>query len=114
MFTNSNQNIPSDDTDKTTEKVKNLSGEFRKSKQFIEPNMDCCLIMNESIYNNIKIANPRATKHDIILAAEKAKVLDFAWEFPKGLDTLISTGKPLSTLQQQQIQLAREFLRTFS
>lgn len=97
MYTNSNQNIPADDTDKIAEKA-----------------MDSALIMNDSIYNNIKIANPRATKHDIILAAEKAKVLDFAWELPKGLDTLIDPGKPLSALQQQQIQLAREFLRTLS
>ena len=97
MYTNSNQNIPSDDMDKIAEKA-----------------MDSGLIMNESIYNNIKTANPRATKHDIILAAEKAKVLDFAWEFPKGLDTLIIPGKPLSVLQQQQIQLAREFLKTLS
>ncbi|WP_367331593.1 hypothetical protein [Sphingobacterium multivorum] len=72
-------------------------------------------LIQDSIYNNIKIANPNATKHDIILAAEKAKVLDFAWEFPKGLDTWIDDSRyPLSSIQQQQILLARKFLRALS
>jgi len=69
-------------------------------------------LIPDSIYNNIKVGNPLASKLDIIYAAEKAMVLDFAWEFPKGLDTFVHDERyPLSVEQKQQINLARIYLK---
>ncbi|WP_343559684.1 hypothetical protein [Sphingobacterium sp.] len=69
-------------------------------------------LLPDSIYNNIKIGNPLASKLDVILAAEKAMVLDFAWEFPNGLNTLVNDEHyPLSAHQKQCINLARIFLK---
>ncbi|MDF2515802.1 MAG: hypothetical protein K0R59_1098 [Sphingobacterium sp.] len=69
-------------------------------------------LLPDSIYNNIKMGNPLASKLDIILAAEKAMVLDFAWEFPHGMDTFVHDERyPLSDDQKQRINLARIILR---
>ncbi|WP_104382771.1 ABC transporter ATP-binding protein/permease [Sphingobacterium sp. HMA12] len=69
-------------------------------------------LIPDSIYNNIKVGNPLASKLDVIYAAEKAMVLDFAWEFPKGLDTFVDDERhPLSVEQKQQINLARIYLK---
>lgn len=69
-------------------------------------------LLPDSIYNNIKMGNPLASKLDIILAAEKAMVLDFAWEFPNGLDTFVDDERyPLSADQKKRINLARIFLK---
>lgn len=69
-------------------------------------------LLPDSIYNNIKIGDPLASKLEVIQAAEKAMVLDFAWEFPKGLDTLVHDEHyPLSADQKQCINLARKFLK---
>lgn len=69
-------------------------------------------LISDSIYNNIKIGNPLASKLQIIHAAEKAMVLDFAWELPKGLDTFVDDERyPLSTEQKKSINLARILLK---
>ncbi|MCS4226675.1 hypothetical protein [Sphingobacterium sp. BIGb0165] len=69
-------------------------------------------LLPDSIYNNIKMGNPLASKLDVILAAEKAMVLDFAWEFPNGLDTFVHDERyPLSADQKKRINLARIFLK---
>lgn len=114
MHTNKIQDIRSNRPDRIEENNGSLIADFRQGERYIDDNTDNTIRVNDSIYNNIKAANPNATKHDIILAAEKAQVLDFAWELPKGLDTLINYNKQLSVEQQQQIQLAREFLKTLS
>lgn len=80
-------------------------------EQFLTDHIDMHLIP-DSIYNNIKVGNPLASKLDVIYAAEKAMVLDFAWEFPKGLDTFVHDERyPLSAEQKRQINLARIYLK---
>lgn len=69
-------------------------------------------LFDDTIYNNIKIGKPDATKEEIIEAADKAQVLGFAWEFPEGMDTLVGEGgSKLSGGQKQRISIARALLK---
>lgn len=69
-------------------------------------------LFDDTIYNNIKIGKPNATKEEIIEAADKAQVLSFAWEFPDGMDTLVGEGgSKLSGGQKQRISIARALLK---
>jgi len=69
-------------------------------------------LFDDTIYNNIKIGKPDATEAEIIEAADKAQVLDFAWGFPKGMNTLVGEGgNRLSGGQKQRISIARALLK---
>ncbi len=69
-------------------------------------------LFDDTIYNNIKIGKPEASKEEIIEAADKAQVLSFAWEFPEGMDTLVGeAGSKLSGGQKQRISIARALLK---
>ncbi|QGN24274.1 ABC transporter ATP-binding protein [Elizabethkingia anophelis] len=69
-------------------------------------------LFDDTIYNNIKIGKPDATKEEIIEAADKAQVLSFAWEFPEGMDTMVGEGgSKLSGGQKQRISIARALLK---
>lgn len=69
-------------------------------------------LFDDTIYNNIKIGKPEATKEEIIEAADKAQVLGFVWEFPEGMDTLVGEGgSKLSGGQKQRISIARALLK---
>ena len=68
-------------------------------------------LLEDTIYNNIKAARQDADIYEILDAAEKAEVLDFAWEFTMGMDTLIGkTGMSLSEAQKEKILKARILL----
>ena len=65
-------------------------------------------LFDDSIYNNIKIGRPGASKEEIIAAAEKAQVLDFLWDLPEGIDSLVGEGgSKLSGGQKQRIKALR-------
>ncbi|MDB5415567.1 MAG: cydD [Rubritepida sp.] len=65
-----------------------------------------------TLYENIALARPGATKAEVIRAAESARVMSFAARLPKGLDTLVGEGGfGLSGGQAQRVALARAFLR---
>ncbi|MDM8178100.1 ATP-binding cassette domain-containing protein [Olivibacter sp. 47] len=69
-------------------------------------------LVDDTIYNNIKIGKPDASEEEIIAAADKAQVLDFAWELPKGMYALIGNGgNKLSDSQKQRISIARALLK---
>ncbi|WP_417886040.1 ABC transporter ATP-binding protein [Zunongwangia sp.] len=69
-------------------------------------------LFDDSIYNNIKIGNPKATESEIIDAAEKAQVLSFAWELSEDLHTRVGEGgNKLSGGQKQRISIARALLK---
>ncbi len=69
-------------------------------------------LFDDTIYNNIKIGKPNATKEEIIDAADKAQVLNFAWELPNGMNTLVGEGgSKLSGGQKQRISIARALLK---
>lgn len=69
-------------------------------------------LFDDTIYNNIKLGNPAATREQIITAADKAQVSDFVQEFPEGMDTTVGEGgSKLSGGQKQRISIARALLK---
>lgn len=69
-------------------------------------------LFDDTIYNNIKIGKPTATKKEIMVAAEKAEVLSFTFDFPEGLETKVGEGgNKLSGGQKQRISIARALLK---
>lgn len=69
-------------------------------------------LIHASIADNIGLARPGATRRDIELAAERARIAGFAAALPEGLDTIIGEdGIGLSGGQAQRVASARLFLR---
>ena len=69
-------------------------------------------LIHANIADNIGLARPGATRRDIELAAERARIAGFATALPEGLDTVIGEdGLGLSGGQAQRVALARLFLR---
>jgi len=69
-------------------------------------------LFDDTIYNNIKIGKPNATKEEILEAADKAEVLSFTWELKEGMDTKVGEGgNKLSGGQKQRISIARALLK---
>ncbi|WP_418184761.1 ABC transporter ATP-binding protein [Aliarcobacter vitoriensis] len=69
-------------------------------------------LFNDTILNNIKMANPNASKEDIINACKTAQIHDFIETLPKGYETFAGDrGANLSGGQKQRITIARAILR---
>lgn len=70
------------------------------------------VIFNTSIFNNIALGNPQATREEVLEAAQKAHIDEFATKFPQGYKTeLGEKGVRLSGGQKQRIALARAILK---
>ena len=69
-------------------------------------------LFDDTIYNNIHFGRPDATEGEVLDAAEKARVMDFAWEMPDGLKARVGEGgNQLSGGQKQRISIARALLK---
>lgn len=69
-------------------------------------------ILNDLLINNLKYANPKATKSEIIDAAKAAGAHQFIMKLPKGYETLVGErGIKLSMGQKQRIALTMAFIR---
>lgn len=69
-------------------------------------------LFQDTIYNNIKIANQNATKEEVIKAAKAAQIHDFIETLPKAYETKAGDrGTNLSGGQKQRITIARAILR---
>ncbi len=69
------------------------------------------VLFHDSIYNNIQIANLKASKQDIVKACQDASIHDFIMSLPEGYDTKVAElGSSLSGGERQRIGLARAFL----
>ncbi len=69
-------------------------------------------MMQDTIFENIRIGNLRASKDQVIEAAKKAYVDEFVMQMPETYDTKLGEGGiSLSTGQKQRIALARSILR---
>ncbi|PCH70730.1 MAG: ABC transporter [Bacteroidales bacterium] len=69
-------------------------------------------LFDDSIYNNIKIGKPTATKEEIMKVAEKAQVLEFLDMLSDGINTKVGeAGSHLSGGQKQRISIARAMLK---
>jgi subfamily B ATP-binding cassette protein MsbA len=70
------------------------------------------VLFNDTIYHNLLIARPDASRADIESAARAAYAHDFILSFPAGYDTVVGErGARLSGGQKQRLALARAFLR---
>ncbi|MDF1672833.1 MAG: ABC transporter ATP-binding protein [Vicingaceae bacterium] len=68
-------------------------------------------LFNDSIKQNILIANPNASEHEIKEALKNANATQFINELPKNINTIIGeNGSKLSEGQKQRIAIARAFL----
>lgn len=70
------------------------------------------VLFNDTIYNNLALGTPMATRAAIIAAAENAHAHEFITQLPLGYDTPVGErGALLSGGQKQRIAIARAFLR---
>jgi subfamily B ATP-binding cassette protein MsbA len=70
------------------------------------------VLFNESIYNNLLLGRPDATREEVFEAARRAHAHDFILAFPQGYDTSAGErGSRLSGGQKQRLAVARAFLR---
>lgn len=69
-------------------------------------------LINATIYDNICLAKPNASKEEVMDAVRKAQCLDIIDKFDTGLDTVIGTnGVYLSGGEAQRIAIARVILK---
>ena len=69
-------------------------------------------LFNTTLYENILIGRPDATREEVLDAAHRAQCDEFLTRFPKGIDTNAGdSGKQLSGGERQRISLARAILK---
>ena len=69
-------------------------------------------LIKASIYDNVRLAKPDATRAEVIKALELAQCGDIIAKLPNGADTVIGTGGIyLSGGEQQRIAIARVILK---
>ncbi|MCF3650980.1 ABC transporter ATP-binding protein [Synoicihabitans lomoniglobus] len=70
------------------------------------------VLFNDTVYANILLSRPQATRQQVQAAAEAAFAHDFITALPNGYDTMVGErGAALSGGQRQRLALARAFLR---
>lgn len=90
--------------------IKNISKEeLMNTVSFVFQNSK---LIKESIFNNVKLARPDASKEEVLNALKTAQCSDIIEKFPQGADTVIgSHGIYLSGGEQQRIAIARAVLK---
>ncbi len=69
-------------------------------------------LFNDTIYGNIAMGRPEATKEEVYEAAKKARCYDFIMALPDGFDTVVGEGgASLSGGEKQRISIARCILK---
>ncbi len=69
-------------------------------------------LFQDTVYNNIALGRPDASREEVIEAAKKARCFDFITELPDGFDTVIGEGgTSLSGGQAQRLSIARCILK---
>ena len=69
-------------------------------------------LFQDTIYNNIAMGRPDATREEVLEAARKARCYDFVMALPDGFDTVIGEGgASLSGGERQRISIARAMLK---
>ena len=70
------------------------------------------VLFNDTIYNNLLLGRPGATRDEVVKAAVDAHADEFIRGFPEGYDTIVGErGARLSGGQKQRLAVARAFLR---
>lgn len=69
-------------------------------------------LFQDTIYNNISMGRPDATREEVYEAAKKARCYDFIMQLPDGFDTMVGEGgESLSGGEKQRISIARCILK---
>lgn len=69
-------------------------------------------LFNDTLYNNIRIGRPDATREEVMAAAASARCHDFIMKLPKGYETVVGEGgSSLSGGEKQRISIARAILK---
>ena len=69
-------------------------------------------LFNDTIFNNIQMGNPNATKEQVFAAAKAAYCDEFVRNMPDGYNTLLGeNGSTLSGGERQRISIARALLK---
>lgn len=69
-------------------------------------------MLNDTIYENIKMGNETVTKEGVVKAAKKAQIHDFIITLPNGYETKIGEdGIKLSGGEKQRVSIARAILK---
>lgn len=70
------------------------------------------VLFNDTIFNNLLLGRPGATRAEVEAAAVDAEADEFIRDLPEGYDTMVGErGGRLSGGQKQRVALARAFLR---
>jgi ABC-type multidrug transport system fused ATPase/permease subunit len=78
----------------------------------ITPVLQDPYIFNDTILNNVKLANPLATDEDVIAACRMAELHEEIMNMPNGYTTMIGeNGSNLSGGQKQRVEIARALLK---
>ena len=101
--------VNSGEIDMSGENIKNIkTSSLRNNQSLVSQETQ---LFNDTIENNIKIADDNATREEVEIAAKKASIHDFIMTLPKGYDTNVGElGDLLSDGEKQRIGLARAFL----
>ncbi len=74
--------------------------------------MQNVILFADTVYENIKMGNSRATKEQVIDAAKKAMIHHFIMSLPDGYETMLGEGGAgLSGGQKQRLSIARALLK---
>ncbi|SHH77573.1 ABC transporter ATP-binding protein [Sporanaerobacter acetigenes] len=69
-------------------------------------------LLQDTIYENIRMGNENVSKEDVVNAAKLANCHDFIMKLPEGYDTVIQEGgESLSGGEKQRISIARAILK---
>lgn len=69
-------------------------------------------LFNDTVFNNIRIANEEATDDEVREAAKKARAHEFIEQLPQGYHTIVGEGgSTLSGGEKQRISIARAILK---
>lgn len=69
-------------------------------------------LFGKSVYDNIALSKPNATKDEVYTASKRANIHDFIMSLPDGYDTKIGDGdRSFSGGENQRIAIARVFLK---
>ncbi len=69
-------------------------------------------LFNDTILNNLKYSNPKATIKEVIKATKEADIHDFIMRLPKKYNTIVGEeGVKLSMGQRQRVAIAMAFLK---
>lgn len=72
-------------------------------------------LFQDTIENNIRFANPKASHEEVVEAAKKARCHNFIMELPDGYNTMVGEGgSSLSGGEKQRISIARALLKNAS